>query len=70
LKAVETPPPPAAADVPPLPRLTRDQLDSIENSRRKTWERWRTDLVLLLLYILASALLVAAIVFVRHHIHR
>lgn len=69
-QAVETPPSPAAADVPPEARLTEDQLDSIENSRRKIGDRWGTDLVLLFLYIVASTVLIAAILFVRHHIHR
>lgn len=68
--AAESLPPPSAADVPPQTHLTEDQLDAMENRRRKAGERWITDLALLALYILAAGLLWGLFYFVRHFLRR
>ena len=70
-ETMESPPAPENADVPPpLTVEDEDYLDGLENRRRKPLERWGTDLVLALLYIMASTILIAAVWFLRHHLRR
>jgi len=65
---VETPPEPQTADIPPsASQLSEDRLDSIENARRTASDRWKTDLVLVVVYAVATVVLIAAIVLARRH---
>jgi hypothetical protein len=68
---VESPPAPGSADIPPPEsRLSEEQLDWIENNRRKTSEKWRTDLLFMGLYLIACTLLGGVVILLRSCLHR